>query len=118
MRYRDIWSEKVFTEDELRKEFEILKANGETDAENFGQYLTNCLGKNGSLEKVADDWRIHKMQESVATDIACKEMPYDKCLEIIQRFQMFESWTDYEINNRPVDVDDISEMVAQELGLM
>lgn len=50
--FRDIWDDKIYTENELRQEFEILKANGETDAENFGQYLNNCLGKNGSLEVV------------------------------------------------------------------
>ena len=51
-RYSDFERETVFTEDELRKEFNLLKANGETDAENFGQYLNNCLGKNGSLEVI------------------------------------------------------------------
>lgn len=50
--YRDIWTEECYTEDELRKEFEVLKRNGETDAENFGQYLNNCLSKNGSLEVI------------------------------------------------------------------
>jgi len=44
----------VLTEEELQKEFETLKKTGGTDAENFGQYLNNCLDKNGTLEKVAE----------------------------------------------------------------
>ncbi len=42
----------VLTEEELQKEFETLKKTGGTDAENFGQYLNNCLDKNGTLKKL------------------------------------------------------------------
>lgn len=50
--YYDIDHDKVLTEDELRKEFNVLNVNGETDAENFGQYINNCIGKNGNLEEM------------------------------------------------------------------
>lgn len=51
-KYYDTENQKVITEDELRAEYEVLKKNGETEAENFGQYLNNCTGKNGTLEVI------------------------------------------------------------------
>ena len=51
-KYLDVDRGKIYTRDELYKEFEILRLNRETDAETFGQYLNNCLSKNGSLEEI------------------------------------------------------------------
>ena len=68
-------------------------------------------------ERVAEPWMIHRLQRSVANDIACEDMPYGKCIEVIQKYNMFGNWSTYEINHRPVDIDEVSEMVEQELGL-
>ena len=116
-KYLDIETDKIITEDQLRDEFETLRKANETDAENFGQYLNNCLDKNGTLEKIADEVWIKRLQRDVARDIACAEMPYEKCLDVLQKKNVFGNWTAYEINHRPVDVDAIIEMVEQELGL-
>ena len=119
-KYWDVDHERLLTEDEIREDYVSLKATGDIDPEiydSFEYYLNSCLDKNGSLVPVADDWMIHRLQRDVASDIACDEMPYGKCVEILQKYNMFGNWTAYEINNRPVDLDEISEMVAQELGL-
>lgn len=50
--YHDTESGEILTEDQLRQEFAVLKANGETDADTFCQYLRNCISKNGTLEVV------------------------------------------------------------------
>lgn len=65
---------------------------------------------------IADSWMIHRLQRNVANDIACAEMPYEKVLEVIQKWHVFEDWTVYEINNRPVDIDGLSELIAEELS--
>lgn len=115
--YRDIWTEECYTEDELRKEFEVLKRNGETDAENFGQYLNNCLGKNGALEEIASDWDIENKRKWTATKIAAQsEIDYVDVLNVLQKHNVHGNWTVWEINNRPVDYDELQEMVEQELG--
>lgn len=106
----------VITETELLNEFQKLKKAGETDAENFGIYVRNCLDKNGTLEEVAPDWMINKLQRSVAEDIACEEVSYSKAIEAVQKWKWGENWTVYEINNRPVDVDELRECICQELG--
>lgn len=50
----DTESEQYISESELEKEYNELKANNETDTENFEDYLENCLTKNnGTLEKVS-----------------------------------------------------------------
>lgn len=43
------------TDAELRKSFEELKANGETECVTYEQYLTECCGKNGALERVREE---------------------------------------------------------------
>lgn len=117
-RYRDIWNETTYTEDELRKEFDLLKANGDTDAENFGQYLNNCLGKNGSLEEIASDYEINNRRRWAATRIAAQsEMKYEDILNVLQKYNVYGNWTMYEINNRPTDIDELQEIVEEELGL-
>lgn len=119
-KYWNTETDQLITEEELRQEYISAKATGDIDPEiydTFEYYLNGCLVENnGSLMPVADDWAIHRLQRDVASDIACDEMPYEKCLEVLQKWHMFESWSAYEISNRPVDVDAISEMVAEELS--
>lgn len=108
---------KIITEEELEKEFNELKRNGDTEVKTFVEYVNNCTSKNGTLERVADDVWINRLQRNVANDIACEEMPYAKCLEVLQKYNWFGNWTAWEINHRPVDIDEVREMVEQELGL-
>lgn len=110
-------TEKIYTENELRKEFEDLKRNGETDAENFGQYLNNCLGKNGSLEEIAPDYEIENKRKWTAVKIAAQsDIEYEKILEILRKWNVHGTQTMYEIYNRPVDIDELQECIEQELG--
>jgi hypothetical protein len=43
------------TESELHKSFAELKANDETDCETYAEYVRECCGKNGTLEKVKEE---------------------------------------------------------------
>lgn len=54
-RFRDTENDTVITEAELKESFEELKANGETDCENFGQYVNECTGRHGTLEEVREE---------------------------------------------------------------
>ena len=117
-KFRDNETNEVVTIDDLVKEFADLKANNQTESTSFEEYVINCMDyNNGTLEEIAQDWAINRMQRSVSNEIACAEIPYEKALEVIQKYNMFGNWTTYEINNRPVDVDEIRELVEQELGL-
>jgi hypothetical protein len=51
-RFRDTESGEIITIDQLKQEYEELKASGETEAENFSDYLTNCLDQDGFLEEI------------------------------------------------------------------
>ena len=45
--------EEYITIDELEKQYKELKANGDTEAETFKDYINNCMWwNNGSLEEV------------------------------------------------------------------
>ncbi|MGL6174898.1 MAG: hypothetical protein ACRC1P_09875 [Cellulosilyticaceae bacterium] len=41
--YYDVETEETLTEDELRSEYKTLAENGDTEAESFSDYLSNCL---------------------------------------------------------------------------
>ena len=51
--FRCTETDKVLSEEQLQREFEVLKAEEpETYDYNFGQFVENCLSKNGFLEEV------------------------------------------------------------------
>ena len=50
--YYDFEHDKYISRDELKKEWEYLWKNGETETPTFEGYLRNCLDKNGTLEEV------------------------------------------------------------------
>ena len=51
--FYDIESEELLTYSQLQKEYEELNANNETEAENFSEYLSNCMWyNNGTLKEV------------------------------------------------------------------
>lgn len=118
-KYWDVDHERLLTEDELRADYDQRKRNGELEDfyNTFEYYLNCCLTiNNGSLEEVAPDWMINQQQRIVAKEIATVDMPYNEVLEVIQRYNWFGNWSFWEINNRPVDIDEITEMVEEELG--
>ena len=49
--YHDIETDEVLTLEELKSEYEVFKASGDTEAETFDDYLSNCL--EGTLEVIS-----------------------------------------------------------------
>ena len=50
MKFIDIETDEIITVDELKQEYEYLKANKYTEAENFDMYVESCL--RGTLERI------------------------------------------------------------------
>lgn len=50
--YYDIESNETLSKEDLKREYEYLYKNGETETPTFEDYLKNCLSKNGTLEKI------------------------------------------------------------------
>lgn len=50
MKYYDFESGEILSREDLKKEYELLYKNGETETPTFSGYLRNCLSKNGTLE--------------------------------------------------------------------
>ena len=51
--YYDTETDRVISKGELKKEYEYLYKNGETETPTFEGYLHNCLSKNGTLEIIS-----------------------------------------------------------------
>ena len=51
-KFIDNETNEIITIEELKAEYKELKANNETEAENFTDYLQNCTDKNGTLREI------------------------------------------------------------------
>lgn len=49
-KFWDTEAEEIVSLSQLKDEYEELKKDGQTEAETFEDYLSNCLHKNGTLE--------------------------------------------------------------------
>ena len=79
-------------------------------------YDTENTGSNGTLEEIAPDYEIENLRRWTATKIAAQsEMKYEDILGVLQKYNVHGNWTVWEIHNRPVDVDELHEMVEEEL---
>lgn len=119
-KFYDLDHDKVYTEEELRTDYEERRRNGELEDfyDTFEYYLEACMTRNnGSLEEIAPDSVIENKRRWTATKIAANsEMKYEDILNVLQKWNVHGNWTMWEINNRPTDYDELQEMVEQELG--
>ena len=119
-KFYDVDHDKVYTEEELRADYEERRRNGELEDfyDTFGYYLEACMTRNnGSLEEIAPDSVIENKRRWTATKIASQsEMKYEDILNVLQKWNVHGNWTMWEINNRPTDYDELQEAVEQELG--
>lgn len=119
-KFYDIDHEKKYTEEELLFDYELRKRSGDIDPEiydTFGYYLNSCLtANNGSLEEIAPDYMIENRRRWTATKIATQsDVKYEDILQILQKWDVHGTWTDWEIANRPVDYDELQELVEEEI---
>lgn len=69
------------------------------------------------MEELAPEWDIENKRKWTAMKIASQsEIDYVDVLNVLQKYNVHGNWTTWEINNRPVDYDELQEMVEQELG--
>lgn len=67
-----------------------------------------------NIEKIASDSDIRYKRKWTAIKIAAKtDIPYDEVYEIITEMGVHSNWTDWEIKNRPVDIDELVEIVEE-----
>lgn len=52
MKFYDTETGKTITENELHSEYLTLLETGEIDEKSFADYVKECTGKNGTLEKI------------------------------------------------------------------
>ena len=120
-KFYDLEHDRVWTEDELQKEYKRLLAEDFTDEEKeiyseFNYWLQCCTGKNGSLDEIAPEYEIDNKRKWTATKIATQtDLDYEEILEVLRKWNVHGTETMYEIVNRPVDVDELAECVEQEL---
>ena len=116
-KYRDSYG-KIYTIEELKKHYSEIKKEtvDKLFPDTFERFLERALNKNGDLEEIASDFDIENRRKWTATKIAAQsEMKYEEILNILQKYNIHSNWTLWEINNRPVDYDELTEMVEEEL---
>ena len=112
-KYYDIENEEILTEDQL---YAFWVQSDKLDYPDFKIWLANATGKNGTLEEIAPDYEIENLRRWDATKMAAStNLKYEDILEVLRKYKVHGTWTMYEIYNRPVDIDELTEMVEQEL---
>jgi hypothetical protein len=61
------------------------------------------------------EWRRDRLRRLVAEEIADNEMSYEEVLHTLQEWDAFGHWDEWELWNRPVDVDELADCVYKEL---
>lgn len=120
-KFYDIDHDKVWTEDELRKEHKRLIAEDFTEDEkeiysDFDYWLQCCTDKNGSLDEIAPEYEIDNKRKWTALTIAAQtDLDYEDVLKVLRKWNVHGTQTMWEIINRPVDIEELAECVEKEL---
>ena len=62
-------------------------------------------------------WRRKDLRSTVANDLArILGYNYDTILAMLIRWKAFENWTLYEVNHRPVNIEEIAGLVQEALN--
>lgn len=120
-KFYNVDRDEVITEDELRESYKELIRSGDLDPEiydTFGYYLEACMTRNnGSLDLIAPDGDIERKRRQTAERVAdMTGYKYADVLGVLQRLGVHSTWTTWELSHRPVDYDELVEIVSEELG--
>ena len=111
-KYYDTESNEIYTEDQLSA---FWFQSERLDNPDFDKWLAKATGKNGTLELIAPDYEIENLRRWAAKEIARNsDIPYDDILECLRENNVFGTRTMYEINNRPVDLDELQEIIEEQ----
>lgn len=119
-KYYDIDHDKIYTEDELRADYEERKANCEIDPviyDTFEYYLNACMTENnGSLKRIASDIDIDNKRKWTALKISAQtDYEYNEVLNVLRKLNVHGNWTVDDIIHRPVNIDELVEIVEEEM---
>ena len=118
-RYYDYNTEEVYTEDEL---YAFWVQESQLDYPDFKKWLEEAFGKNGTLEKIADDWDIDNKRKWTALKIAPMiNRTYEDTLKALRELKVHDNWTEEDILTRPTDCNELAEIVDEyfeERGVM
>ena len=120
-KYYNVDQDEVITEDELRESYKELKRSGDLDPaiyDTFEYYLEACMTRNnGSLDLIAPDGDIERKRRQTAERVAdMTGYNYADVLGVLQRLGVHSTWTVEALRYRPVDYDELAEIVSEELG--
>lgn len=79
--------------------------------------ITTGIAKLNSYgELIAPDYEIENIRKWAALRISTgSEFKYEDILDVLRKYNVYGSWTMYEIINRPTDIDELQKLVEQEL---
>lgn len=67
-------------------------------------------------EEITPESEIDNKRKWTATKIAAQTgFDYEKVLEILRRWNVHGNWTNWELANRPVNINELAELVAEAL---
>lgn len=77
-----------YTSDQLKKDFQQLKANNETEAQTYQEYIDNATSKNGTLTQITDRY----VEDDLAKKLNMSYQTWKDAQEIIYLYQESTDW--------------------------
>ena len=112
-RFYDTESEEIFTEDEL---YCFWAQEDAFDYPNFNQWLAEAAGKNGTLEELASDEQVDNKRKWTALKIVTETgYNFEEVLDILRELNVHGNWSIEDIRYRPVDIDELVEIVEEKI---
>lgn len=66
-------------------------------------------------EPLSREFKIENLRKWTATKIVVvTRFNYFSILELLQKWDVHGNWSDWELENRPVDIDELAELVSEE----
>ena len=77
-----------YTSDQLKKDFQELKAKGETEAQSYQEFIDNATSKNGTLTQISDDY----VNDNLAHKLNMSYQTWKDAQELIFLYQESTEW--------------------------
>ena len=111
-RYYDYESEEIYDENQL---YAFWLQSEKLDHPDYNKWLADATGANGTLEEIAPESEIERLRKWAANEMATQSnLSYETILEWLRENNVYETWSMYDINHRPVNTDELLEIIEEE----
>lgn len=114
-KYLNIITDKIVTEEELYEDY-IGNAREQKMFPTFVEWLEEHSGSGGFLSEMPTPFRLFDKRAKTASRLAQEmDCSFIEIFDVLREIGVFGNWTLWEIGHRPVNYDELIELVEERL---